>query len=108
MNPTPDPEDPLRSLLNEHWSPTAVEPAEFSNELQARLRAKTMRGRIVWAAAIAAAALVLLTLIPRAPSTVEARSPTWLPYTTASASSPLPLPDDYAAIQAIFVSEGER
>ena len=112
MNEQPSPNDPLRSLLDACWSPSPVDPDAFSAALEARLRAEesTRRKRqLAWSlSAVAVAALVFLVVIPRATRPADESAQSWLPYTTANASRPLPLPEDYAAIQAVFLSEGSQ
>lgn len=108
MTGTPPDHDPLRALLDEHWAPEAVDAAAFARGLARKQRAARWRRNASVGGALALAAAILLVLLvdSRSPSTPPVDAPgAWLAHTSAGASAPLPLPEEYAVIGAVFLSQ---
>lgn len=101
-------QDPLRALLTEHWSPEATNAESFSHGLAKKQRAARRRRSAVAAGSFlaVAAGVAFAVLTQRTPSDTTTAASAWLAHTSASASPPLPLPDDYAAIGRLYLQGG--
>lgn len=105
-----DPEpDPLRSLLEEHWSPEAVDDDEFSRGLERKRRNRARQRIAMGAATLAVAAIVLIGFVVKTSTPSPSMDASaWLAHTSAGTSALLPLPADFVALDVLFLHQVEE
>ncbi len=97
------PDDPLLALLEAHWSPAPTDESAFAHELERKLHRREQRRWAIGTSALLAIAATIAFFGLRAPSRSPRPALPWIAHTSAAASSDLPLPGEYAAIERLIL-----